>query len=59
MMPNIECWLGSFMIVQGHRINIPKKPYIFGTFQGGGVEPPAPHLEPRMKEHVYAYVIND
>ena len=27
--PNIECWLGSFVIVQGIGNSIAKKPYIF------------------------------
>ena len=31
--PNIECWLGRFVIVI--RTSIAKKPYIFVTFQGG------------------------
>ena len=28
MMTNIECWLGSFVILQGIRTSIAKKPYI-------------------------------
>ena len=35
MMANIECWLGSFVIFQGIRTSIAKKPYIFVIFQGG------------------------
>ena len=31
---NIECWLGSFVIFQGIRTNIAKKPYI-----GAGPDP--------------------
>ena len=27
--PNIECWLGSFMILQEIRTSIAKNPYIF------------------------------
>ena len=38
--PNIECWLGSFVIVQGIRTNIAKKPFIFCDFQGVGVLTP-------------------
>ena len=34
--PNIECWLGSFVIFQGIRTSIAKKPFIFVIFQGGG-----------------------
>ena len=36
--PDIECWLGSFVILRGSRpiINIAMKPYIFVIFQGGG-----------------------
>ena len=34
--PNIECWLGSFVIFQGIRASIAKKPYIFVIFGGGG-----------------------
>ena len=33
--PNKECWLGSFVIFQGFRTSIAKKPYIFVIFQGG------------------------
>ena len=42
--PNIECWLGSFVVLQGIRTSIAKKPYIFVIFQGGGVRIPAPPL---------------
>ena len=35
-VPNIECWLGSFVIFQRIRTNIAKKLYIFVIFQGGG-----------------------
>ena len=34
--PNIECWLGNFVIFQGTRISIAKKPFISVIFQGGG-----------------------
>ena len=33
--PNIECWLGSFVVLQEIRSSIGKKPYIFLIFQGG------------------------
>ena len=47
--PNIECWIVSFMVLQGIRTNIAKKPYIFVIFQrGGGSGPPVPPLDPRM-----------
>ena len=32
--PNIECWPGSFVIFQGIRTGIAKKPSIFVIFQG-------------------------
>ena len=32
--PNIECWLGSFVIFQSIRTSIDKKPYTFVIFQG-------------------------
>ena len=38
--PNIEFWLGSFMVVQGIRNSITKKPYIFVIFQWGDPLPP-------------------
>ena len=38
-MAQIECWLGSFVIFQGIRTSIAKKPYIFVIFQGGGGGP--------------------
>ena len=36
--PNVECWLGSFVIFQGIRTSISKKTYIFVILQGGGGE---------------------
>ena len=37
------CWLDSFVIFQGFRTSIAKKPYIFAIFQGGGGSgPPVP-----------------
>ena len=44
--PNIECWLGSFVIFQGIGTSFAKKPYIFVIFQGGGggVWTPCPPL---------------
>ena len=44
--PNIECWLGSFIVFQGIRTSIAKKSYIFVIFQRGSVlpaPPPPPH----------------
>ena len=38
--PNIECWLGSFVIFQGIRVSIAKKPYICDFSGGSG--PPVP-----------------
>ena len=48
--PNIECWLGSFMIFQGFRTSKAKKPYNFVIFQGGGGvwTPYPPPLDPCM-----------
>ena len=42
--PNIECWLGSFVVLQGIRTSIGKKPYIFVIFQGGVRTPCPPPL---------------
>ena len=45
MVPNIECWFGSFVVLQGIRTSIAKKPFIFCDFQsegGGGVQTPFP-----------------
>ena len=39
---NIECWLGSFILFQGARTNIAKKPYIFKIVRGGGGLDPLP-----------------
>ena len=41
MVPNIECWLGSFVIFQGIRTTIAKKPMFSG---GGGVLNSSPPL---------------
>ena len=57
--PKIECWLGSFVIFQGIRTSIAKKPYVFVIFfsggGGGGPDPPVPPLNPPVhnmwKEH--------
>ena len=46
--PNIKCWLGSFVIFQGIRTSIVKKPYIFVIFQGGP-DPLSPPLDPPMR----------
>ena len=52
--PNIECWLGSFVIFQGIWTRIAKKPYIFCAFSGGGVRTPGPlPLDPHMSVHNY------
>ena len=34
--PNIECWLGSFVVLQRFRTSITKKHYIVVIFSGGG-----------------------
>ena len=36
MMAHIECWHGSFVIIQGIGTSIAKKPYICVIFQVGG-----------------------
>ena len=49
--PNIECWLGSFVVLQGIRTSVAKKPYIFCDFSGGGggvQTPPPPPLDSHM-----------
>ena len=47
--PNTECWLVSFVVLQGIRTNIAKKPYVFVIFQGGGGSgPPVPPLDSHM-----------
>ena len=43
--PNIECWLGSFVIFQGIRTSIAKKPFILWFFRrGGGGGAPVAHV---------------
>ena len=53
LWPNIECWLGSFVIFQGIWTSIAKKPYIFVLFQGGrgGPDPLFPPLDLPMHFH--------
>ena len=46
--PITECWLGSFVVLQGIQTNIAKRPYIFVIFQGGGSGPPIPPLDSHM-----------
>ena len=45
---DVECWLGSFKVLQGIQTSIAKKSYIFVIFQGGGSGPPFPPLDPHM-----------
>ena len=51
--PNIKCWLGSFVVLQGIRTSIAKEHYVFEIFQGGS-GPPCPPLGPRMYD-IYQY----
>ena len=47
--PITECWLGSFVVLQGIQTSIDKRPYIFVIFQGGGgVRTHYPPLDPHM-----------
>ena len=46
--PNIECWLGSFVIFQRIRTSIAKNPYILCSFRGGGGPDP---LSPSGSAH--------
>ena len=40
--PNVECWLGSFVIFHGIRTSIDKEPYRFVIFQVRSGSPPPP-----------------
>ena len=54
MMANIECLLGSFVIIQGIQTSIAMKHYVFVVFKGvGGVWTPPlnPHMKPAYKGH--------
>ena len=42
LWPNIECWLGGFVLFQGIRASIAMKPYIYVIFKGGGPDPYPP-----------------
>ena len=42
MMPNIKCWLGSFVIFQGILASIARTSYIFVIFQKGVQAPCSP-----------------
>ena len=55
--PNIECWFGSFVIFQGIRTNIAKKPYIFVIFQGGGTDPCPPLWIRAWRMYMYQAII--
>ena len=56
--PNIECWLSSFVIFQGNRTSIARKPYIFVIFQGGGPGSlPLTPLDPVINEGLSTYFI--
>ena len=56
--PNIECWLGGFVVFQGIWTRIAKKPYIFCDFSGGGSRPHVPPLDPHMRP-IYFRALND
>ena len=48
-VPNIEGWLGNFVIFHGILTRIAKKPYILVVFQEGDTDPcPPPPLDPRI-----------
>ena len=47
--PNIECWLGRFVVLQGMWTSIVKKPYIFVIFHQRG-----PSLWPPLDPHMCA-----
>ena len=55
--PNIECWLGSFVIFQGIQSSIAKKPFIFVIFQGGGGGGGLDPLSPRLSLRMYSILI--
>ena len=51
MMAYIECWLINFVIFQGIRASIAKKPFIFVIFSGGSrgdLDPLSHPLDPHM-----------
>ena len=50
-----HCWRATFMIFQGIRTGIAKKPYTFVIFLSGGSRPPVPPLDPR-KTLIITYV---
>ena len=54
MVTNDECWHCSFVIFQGIRTSIAKKPYTFVIFQGGP-GPPTPPPPASGSAHVYTY----
>ena len=47
--PNIECWLGSFVVLHGIGTNIAKKPYILWFFRLS-LDPLSPTLDPHMQD---------
>ena len=47
--PNTECWLVSFVVLQGIRTNNAKKPYIFVIGSG-------PPVSPSVSAHVYLFI---
>ena len=53
--PNIECWLGSFVVFQGIRTSIAKKPYVFVIFRRGVLTSCPPSGSTR--DPVWTYVI--
>ena len=57
-MDQIKCWLGSFVIFQGIRTSIAKKPYISVIFQwgGGGLDSLSP-LWIRLNSNTYMYAV--
>ena len=58
--PNIECWLGSFVIFRGSGPVLLRNPIVLWFFSGGngGRNPlfPTPSLDPRMNEVILRFV---
>ena len=46
--PDIEYWIGSFVILMGIGTSIAKEPYIFFYFPGRGPDPLSPPLDLHM-----------
>ena len=51
--PNIECWLGSYVIFRGSRPVLLRNPIFLWIFRGGGPDTLSPPMDPHLIDPVF------